>query len=299
MQHAGKPVRSGTCYPSSSLMQVEAGECIRVRMPPKAQSHPESLRSHEPLRRRDSGETARLACGAEGAGAAARSGSRTLRQKDRGVPFDIVGPRPFSLPGDFMGSRTPLFETHVASGAKIVDFGGWDMPLNYGSQIEEHHAVRRDAGMFDVSHMCPVDVKGRGCPRVPALPRRQQRRPPDAARQGAVRMHAESRRRRGRRPDHLLPARRLVPRRGQRFDRGQGHRVDAQGADGPRVRDHQVTAARPGHDRHPGPERAREVLAGASRPRRRRPKAWDRSSRPRSATSSSRGPATRARTASK
>jgi aminomethyltransferase len=59
-----------------------------------------------------------------------------------------------------MGNRTPLYETHVASGAKIVDFGGWDMPLNYGSQIEEHHAVRRDAGMFDVSHMCPVDVRG-------------------------------------------------------------------------------------------------------------------------------------------
>ena len=59
-----------------------------------------------------------------------------------------------------MGSRTPLFDTHAASGAKIVDFGGWDMPLHYGSQIEEHHAVRRDAGMFDVSHMCPVDVCG-------------------------------------------------------------------------------------------------------------------------------------------
>ena len=59
-----------------------------------------------------------------------------------------------------MGNRTPLYDTHVASGAKIVDFGGWDMPLNYGSQIEEHHAVRRDAGMFDVSHMCPVDVQG-------------------------------------------------------------------------------------------------------------------------------------------
>ena len=59
-----------------------------------------------------------------------------------------------------MGNRTPLYDTHAASGAKIVDFGGWDMPLNYGSQIEEHHAVRRDAGMFDVSHMCPVDVRG-------------------------------------------------------------------------------------------------------------------------------------------
>ena len=59
-----------------------------------------------------------------------------------------------------MGQRTPLYEVHVASGAKIVDFGGWDMPLNYGSQIEEHHAVRNSAGMFDVSHMCPVDLRG-------------------------------------------------------------------------------------------------------------------------------------------
>jgi aminomethyltransferase len=42
----------------------------------------------------------------------------------------------------------------------MVDFGGWDMPLHYGSQIEEHHAVRRDCGMFDVSHMCAVDVAG-------------------------------------------------------------------------------------------------------------------------------------------
>jgi aminomethyltransferase len=59
-----------------------------------------------------------------------------------------------------MGLRTPLFDTHVAAGARIVDFGGWDMPVNYGSQIEEHHAVRRDAGMFDVSHMCVVDLRG-------------------------------------------------------------------------------------------------------------------------------------------
>jgi aminomethyltransferase len=61
-----------------------------------------------------------------------------------------------------MGHRTPLYDTHVASGAKIVDFGGWDMPLHYGSQLDEHHAVRRDAGMFDVSHMRPVDVRGAG-----------------------------------------------------------------------------------------------------------------------------------------
>ena len=45
-------------------------------------------------------------------------------------------------------------------GAKIVDFGGWDMPLHYGSQVEEHHKVRNDAGMFDVSHMNVVDLKG-------------------------------------------------------------------------------------------------------------------------------------------
>lgn len=59
-----------------------------------------------------------------------------------------------------MARRTPLYDTHVAAGAKMVDFGGWDMPLAYGSQIEEHHAVRRDAGMFDVSHMCAVDITG-------------------------------------------------------------------------------------------------------------------------------------------
>jgi aminomethyltransferase len=59
-----------------------------------------------------------------------------------------------------MGLKTPLFDTHVAAGARMVDFGGWDMPVNYGSQIEEHHAVRHDAGMFDVSHMLVVDLTG-------------------------------------------------------------------------------------------------------------------------------------------
>ena len=61
-----------------------------------------------------------------------------------------------------MGLRTPLFDKHVMLHAKIVDFGGWDMPLHYGSQIEEHHAVRRDAGLFDVSHMGIVDLHGAG-----------------------------------------------------------------------------------------------------------------------------------------
>jgi aminomethyltransferase len=61
-----------------------------------------------------------------------------------------------------MGRRTALYDLHVAAGARMVDFGGWDMPVGYGSQIEEHRAVRRDAGMFDVSHMCVVDLRGAG-----------------------------------------------------------------------------------------------------------------------------------------
>lgn len=61
-----------------------------------------------------------------------------------------------------MTSKTVLNDTHRALGAKMVDFGGWDMPINYGSQIEEHHQVRRDAGMFDVSHMTVLDLHGAG-----------------------------------------------------------------------------------------------------------------------------------------
>ena len=56
--------------------------------------------------------------------------------------------------------HTPLHATHLALNARMVDFGGWDMPVNYGSQIDEHHAVRTDAGMFDVSHMRVVDFTG-------------------------------------------------------------------------------------------------------------------------------------------
>ena len=59
-----------------------------------------------------------------------------------------------------MGNKTVLFDKHLESGAKMVDFHGWEMPINYGSQIEEHHVVRQDAGMFDVSHMTVVDIKG-------------------------------------------------------------------------------------------------------------------------------------------
>ncbi|HQT25481.1 MAG TPA: glycine cleavage system protein T, partial [Burkholderiales bacterium] len=59
--------------------------------------------------------------------------------------------------------RTPLYQAHVDMGAKLVDFGGWEMPLHYGSQIDEHHRVRSDCGMFDVSHMQVLDIRGEGC----------------------------------------------------------------------------------------------------------------------------------------
>ena len=62
-----------------------------------------------------------------------------------------------------MNKRTPLYDEHVLAGGKMVEFGGWDMPLHYGSQLNEHTAVRSEAGMFDVSHMTVIDVSGAGC----------------------------------------------------------------------------------------------------------------------------------------
>ena len=59
-----------------------------------------------------------------------------------------------------MSQRTALYDKHLEAGAKMVDFAGWDMPIHYGSQIEEHKQVRQDAGMFDVSHMVIIDLEG-------------------------------------------------------------------------------------------------------------------------------------------
>lgn len=59
--------------------------------------------------------------------------------------------------------RTPLYPAHVAAGARLVPFAGWEMPVHYGSQLNEHHAVRSSAGMFDVSHMAIIDLAGDGC----------------------------------------------------------------------------------------------------------------------------------------
>lgn len=56
--------------------------------------------------------------------------------------------------------RTPLYEQHKQQGGRLVDFGGWELPANYGSQVEEHHAVRNNVGMFDVSHMTVSDITG-------------------------------------------------------------------------------------------------------------------------------------------
>ena len=70
---------------------------------------------------------------------------------------------PFSFaPERNMAKQTPLYAAHLAAGAKMVDFAGWDMPIHYGSLLEEHKQVRRDAGMFDVSHMLAIDVSGAG-----------------------------------------------------------------------------------------------------------------------------------------
>ena len=59
-----------------------------------------------------------------------------------------------------MSQKTPLFDAHIAAGGKMVEFAGWQLPISYGSQMDEHHAVRKAAGMFDVSHMTVVDLQG-------------------------------------------------------------------------------------------------------------------------------------------
>lgn len=75
--------------------------------------------------------------------------------------FDTLArKRTLSMHETAMLKHTPLYDEHLQQGALMVDFAGWSMPLHYGSQIEEHHFVRQDAGMFDVSHMGVVDIRG-------------------------------------------------------------------------------------------------------------------------------------------
>ena len=60
-----------------------------------------------------------------------------------------------------MGNKTVFYDKHLELGARMVEFGGWDMPVQYASIIEEHRTVRSSAGVFDVSHMGQIFVSGR------------------------------------------------------------------------------------------------------------------------------------------
>ena len=141
------------------------------------------------------------------------------------------------------------------------------MPVNYGSQIDEHHAVRRDAGMFDVSHMRVVDLDG-DARRAATFLRYALANNVDKLKMPGKALYScllRRRRRRARRPDRLFPARGFLPPRRQRGDRRQGHRVARARSrrSAPGVAHH--AARRPRDDRRAGPERAREGLAGAAR----------------------------------
>ena len=168
-----------------------------------------------------------------------------------------------------MTQKTILNDTHRALGAKMVDFGGWDMPLNYGSQIEEHHQVRRDAGMFDVSHMTVVDLHGARVREFLRHLRRQLGRQAAEAGQGAVHVHAQRAGRRDRRPDRLFPGRGLLPPRRQRRHARQGPGLD-QRSRRRRSTSRSRERAELGDDRGAGPERAREGARPAARRRRAR-----------------------------
>ena len=103
-----------------------------------------------------------------------------------------------------MGKKTPKHHKHVEAGARIVDFGGWDMPLHYGSQKEEHHAVRQRAGMFDVSHMTIVDLTGERVREFLRYLLANDVAKLAGSRQGALYLHAERAWWRHRRPDRLF-----------------------------------------------------------------------------------------------
>jgi len=90
-----------------------------------------------------------------------RRGPAAVRRARRDNLGNGTGKRGSSCPR-FAMRLTPLAAEHRAAGAKLVEFAGWEMPLHYGSQIDEHHAVRRDAGVFDISHMLALDVEGSG-----------------------------------------------------------------------------------------------------------------------------------------
>jgi aminomethyltransferase len=65
------------------------------------------------------------------------------------------------MPQSVSLKRTPLHAVHVSLGARMVDFGGWEMPVQYSALVDEHHAVRHAVGLFDVSHMGEIEIRGR------------------------------------------------------------------------------------------------------------------------------------------
>ena len=174
--------------------------------------------------------------------------------------------------------RTPLHDRHVALGARMVPFAGWDMPVQYEGVIQEHRAVREDAGAFDVSHMGEIEVEGpqaREPPPVAPLERHRAAR----ARRGAVHAADERAGRDRRRPDRLRARPVPLPADRERVEPGRGLRL-AEGARVSRLRRaRRLRRVRP--DRRPGPERARaarpadgaRVHVRGGRGRRRR-RAW-------------------------
>ncbi len=59
-----------------------------------------------------------------------------------------------------MARRTPLYDAHLKAGARMVEFAGWEMPVQYAGVVAEHEAVRTAAGIFDVSHMGEIEFRG-------------------------------------------------------------------------------------------------------------------------------------------
>ena len=160
--------------------------------------------------------------------------------------------------------HTPLHAAHLALNARMVDFGGWDMPVNYGSQIDEHRAVRTDAGMFDVSHMRVVDFEGdavREFFKHAIANNVDKLTTPGKALYSCL---LNEQRRRDRRSDRLLLLRNEFPRRRERGHGGEGHRLVRAVERRRQIQSFDHAAPRSRDHRRARPERARKDLASAA-----------------------------------
>src|SRR5207302_701297 len=138
------PARASACtcrtVPSMSAVSVLVIDCTTIGAPPPTRTGPTGTRAEGERRQ------PRLISQVTGQ----KGGRRGATRPGRLPLFVVFGRR------QAVGRRTALFKLHQELGARMVDFGGWDMPMQYSSQIGEHHAVRRAAGVFDVLHMCIV-----------------------------------------------------------------------------------------------------------------------------------------------